>query len=183
MTAILTEAQRDHVKAMRGVRSASALAAQYGVARATITKIWMVAKKKSDPKLGDLDYVPYGRISALTELRRQYPQRLTPEFVCDPADDPVTTAGKTFMDLSEQECAWWIGNDPEGAQRFCGCPVQRPPGRLTRRYCEAHAAYAVVGQKPPSPWPKDTRRFNAYTAPQRLYPPEITTPDATEMAA
>lgn len=54
-------------------------------------------------------------------------------------EEPQTEEGRTFADLGQHDCRWWIGNDADGAMRFCACPVHRQ-GAF---YCSDHQAKSL----------------------------------------
>ena len=61
----------------------------------------------------------------------------------DALEGPITSAGKTFIELGDHECRYSIGKDVDGNYRFCGEPRAMDHRLLRKPYCVKHGALAV----------------------------------------
>jgi hypothetical protein len=61
----------------------------------------------------------------------------------DPSlEGEITSAGKLFLELDDDECRYSIGKDAGGGYRFCGCKQGEIKGTRAA-YCACHGAMAV----------------------------------------
>lgn len=144
----LTLADREVIVSLQGISTSAALAARFGVARSTITDIWIAAR---DPLQEPASAGPNQRKkSALTGLFHHQNAEGAPKFFgnVEPDIDPLTEDGKSFMELGDSECRYSIGRDGDGQLRFCGCP-RTGTTKMTAAYCGDHAAVVLYGKRVP----------------------------------
>lgn len=76
-------------------------------------------------------------------------------------EGPLTSAGKTFLELGDHECRYSIGKDANGGYRFCGEPVMdRGSCKAPGSYCKHHYDIATAPanknyDSTPRPWMLD----------------------------